>query len=263
MNTITDLVRTARYHEGTFLEVTSRTTPYTSREFCTNTWKAGSLLGQYGAHPGAEVAVLVGPKTPADANSRAQAGQFDSADPLLAIVGGMLVGGTVTLAPRSPIAARVLVCPTAWADGIDREPQCTVLAYGDRPASAAVRHFERERWSESPVEPPETVTPDTPALVANGETYSHGAILAAAETATAWLDIDDGCRVGLAADIRDPGAFVAGIVAPLLANATVVVPGTGDDGFDEADVSVLLADDDPAAGPRSHTVPTVEKLLSG
>ncbi|PSQ47040.1 hypothetical protein BRD19_10705 [Halobacteriales archaeon SW_7_65_23] len=239
--TLKELVAAAKDREGTVLDAAERSAPYSYREFATNCFKAGNLLGHYGVHPGATVTVAVGPKeAPAgdapDAPERgddtgigdAAMGYLDAAEPLLAILGGASVGATVDVTPAEPVESRALVAP-AWRSS-ETAPRCSTLAYGGPPEDPAVAHFEAELWSENPTAPPEPVAATDPALRADGESYSHETLLAVAEDVVADHGLDDTSQVMLSASLTDPGALVAGVLAPLSVGATVALPNGADDG---------------------------------
>lgn len=233
VETLKDLLAAAQEHEGTVIEVADRSAPYSYREFATNCFKTGNLLGHYGVHPGSTVTVAVGPKEEPtepgnDGTANASAGGAamghpDSADPLLAILGGASVGATVDLTPATPVESRALVFP-AWRT-YERAPQCSLLAYGGPPENPSVAHFEAELWSENPTAPPEPVAADDPALRADGETYTHETLLAVADDVVDSYGLDGTSRVVLSAGLTEPGVLVAGVLAPMVAGATVLLSG--------------------------------------
>ena len=248
--TLKELIADAKDREGTVLDAAGRSAPYSYREFATNCFKAANLLGHYGVHPGAAVAVAVGPKeAPGDSGAddgetsdgeTSDGGTSDggtgedaigflgAAEPLLAILGAASVGATVDVTPKEPVESRALVAP-AWRSS-ETAPRCSTLAYGGPPENPAVAHFEAELWSENPTAPPEPVAATDPALRADGETYSHETLLAVAENVVAEHGLDETNRVLLSASLTDPGALVAGVLAPLSVGATVVLPDEADDG---------------------------------
>ena len=248
--TLKELIADAKKREGTVLDAAGRSAPYSYREFATNCYKAGNLLGHYGVHPGATVTVAVGPKE-APGDSGADDGETNdgetsdgetsdggsgedaigflgAAEPLLAILGGASIGATVDVTPAAPVESRALVAP-AWRSS-ETAPRCSTLAYGGPPEDPAVAHFEAELWSENPTAPPEHVDPEDPALRADGETFTHETLLAVAENVVADHGLDDTSQVMLSARLIDPGALVAGVLAPLSVGATVVLPDGADDG---------------------------------
>jgi hypothetical protein len=242
METIAALLRAGREREGVAIDAAGHSAPYSYREFCTNAWKAGNLLGHY-THPGGRVAVVPGPKATDDqqeatgaggaGNDRAESaqqaetgrGSVDSADPLLAALGGTLLGTTVALTVEHPVGADALVRPAgaAWRERYPAQAGCAVLAYGGPPDPSSVEHFEAALWSENPVEPPESVDRATPAVRVDGQSHSHGDLLDRAATAVDRHSLDGQSRVLLAGDVRDPGVLVAGVLAPLSVGATVVL----------------------------------------
>jgi len=241
METLADLVAAGRERDGTAVEVAGRTTPYSYREFCTNVWKAANLLGHYGVHPGGDVAVVPGRKEAESDGWPEQRGFVDSADPLLALLGGTLPGATVTATPDQPVESRALVLPAGWWAQYETTPRCSALAYGGPPEDPQLAHFEAERWSENPTKPPEQVDPATPALRVDGATHSHGELLAAATTVTDRHGLDEASRVGLTAPVDAPAALVAGVLAPLSVGGTVVLAPDAA-ALDSADVTLAVTD---------------------
>jgi hypothetical protein len=93
-----------------------------------------------------------------------------------------------------------------------------------------VAHFERDVWSENPAFPETPIDPETVALVAGGDVaeeerrLSHVNLLTTArEVADDW-GLEPGYVVAIRAPLAEPGAVVAGVVAPLLEGATILLP---------------------------------------
>lgn len=220
--TLKDIVAAGRDRESTALNVVRRPAPYSYHKLSTNVWKAGNLLGHYGVHSVGELAVAVGPKRTDEDDPAGKRGDIDSPEPLLAVLGGAIIGGVADLTPEEPVDAPALVSPAHW--DIETEPGCTRLAYGGPPTDPSVSHFERLVWSENPIEPPESVTPADGAVRFDGETWSHEEVLAVVGDLVDEYDIDEETHVVLAADVTTPGGFVAGLLAPLAVGAPIVVP---------------------------------------
>lgn len=221
METLKDLVGACRDREGVAVDGPHRTTPYSYREFGTNCWKVGNLYSHYGVRPGASMSVVVGPNDPTES---AVEGLPDAPQPLLAVLGGTGVGATVTLAPSPPVEGRALVVPAAWFDRYEAVPGCSVLAYGSEVEDPTITQFETEFWSENPIEPPDPVSADDDALTFDGESVSHGRLLDVARTVQDEYGIDADDAVALGGSLTGPGAVVAGVLAPLVAGATILVP---------------------------------------
>jgi len=250
METLKELVAAAGAHDGAVIDAADRSAPYSYGEFATNSFKAGTLLGHYGVHPGSAVTVAVGPKERPEEARDGPAAIPDSAEPLLAMLGGASIGATVDLTPVEPAESRALVFP-AW-QAYEAAPRCSRLAYGGPPEDPSVAHFETELWSENPTEPPETVEPTDVAVRASGDAYTHEALLAEAEAIVERYGLEETSRVGLAAPLTDPGAVVAGVLAPLSAGATISLPG-------EAGTGSAWTD----AGAEAPTLRVVETTESG
>ena len=220
--TLKDVVAAGRKRDGTALDVVRRPAPYSYHDFCTSVWKTGNLLGHYGVHALGELAVAVGPKAASGVDRRDAEGALDAAEPLLAILGGTIIGGAVDVTPEEPVDAPALVVPAHWT--LEFTASCSRLAYGGPPTDPRVSHFEREVWSENPIEPPESVAPADDALRFDDETWSHEALLSSTAAVVSEYDLDSATRVVLGADITEPGGFVAGVLAPLAVGAAIVVP---------------------------------------
>lgn len=241
MDTLADLVAAGRERDGTAVEIVGRTTPHSYRDLCTNVWKAANLLGHYGVHPGGDVAVVPGPKNAESGDRSGRRGLVDSAEPLLATLGGALRGATVVSTPDQPVESRALVLPAGWWAEYETTPRCSALAYGGPPEDPRLTHLETELWSENPTRPPEQVDPETPALRADGRSHSHGELLAAATTVADRYSLDESSRVGLAAAVDTPVALVAGVLAPLSAGSTVV-SALDAAALDDAGVTLAVTD---------------------
>ncbi|MEF8887397.1 MAG: hypothetical protein V5A30_06280 [Haloarculaceae archaeon] len=252
METVADLVGAGRDRDGVVLSVPGRTTDYRYDDFCTSIWKSGNLLRHYGLRAGATATVAVGPKDPAGGPGEAL-GWLDSADPLLGLLGAAQLGATVDLDPPADAAVegRAFLLPAAWVGDYEAAPGTSVVAYGGPPEDSGVVHFERERWSENPMQPP-----DPPA---GGDSllsgYTHGDLLSAARQVAEEHGLDEADRVALAAPLtgsgrRVAGALAAGVLAPMVAGAAVVATGPAVGvGADEVEASVVVSADgdvDPA-----------------
>lgn len=240
MKTIKDLVAGTRAYEGPVIEFPSRSAPYTYNDFAGSVWKSGNLLGHYGVHPGAAVTLVFGPKSQsAESSSR----QIDAADSIFALLGATLLGARVQITPREPVDSRAFVVPIASVDRYETEPGCTRVAYGGVPDDPAVVHFEREMWSENPIEPPEHVDPDDAAIDIGESSFTHAELLTVATDFAETYDLTPGDRVVLDAHLDEAGTLVA-LLGVISAGATLVIPGgdSATDSDDEANVVVTTTE---------------------
>ncbi len=253
METVADLVAAGRDREGVALSVPGRTTDYRYDDICTSVWKGGNLLRHYGLRGGAMATVAVGPKEP-DSGPDGALGWLDSADPLLGVLGAAQLGATVDLDPTtdSAVEGRVAVLPAAWVDEYEAAPGTSLVAYGGPPEASGVVHFERERWSENPMQPPDPPAADDDLLAG----YSHGDLVGAARRVTDEYGLGEDDRVALAAPLVGSGKEVggtlaAGVLAPMLAGAAVVATGLAVGvNADDVEASLVVGADgdvDPAA----------------
>ncbi|WP_254273838.1 hypothetical protein [Haloarcula marina] len=237
METLGDLVAAGRGRTGVLFESPERTAPYSYGDFCTNVWKGGNLMRHYGVRNGMRVAVVAGPKNPEDGD---EPGYLrDVPDALLAFLAATMDGAVVDMDPPGAVDTKALVAPAAWLDRYELAPGTKALAYGGPSDDPTVAQFERELWSENPLQPPGELSPADDALAAD-RTYTHGDLLAAGERVVSDYDFDAETTVALRAPVTSAGALVAGLVAPMRAGATVLL-GDGE----TADVAVAVDDSVP------------------
>jgi hypothetical protein len=224
--TLAQLIRAGRERDGVAVSAPERTTDYSHHEFATSTWKAANLLSHYGVRTGVGAAVAIGPKAP---DADATPGRLGTAmAPVFALLGATLLGAPASVGVDDGEHA-VLVAPTAWLDRFDVAPGVTHIGYGAPPEAAGAVHFEREAWSENPIEPPEPVAADDVALRVDGRGYTHAALVGAAEGVVDGGDLQATSVVGLDAILDDAATLVAGVLAPLVAGGTIRLRGTDAD----------------------------------
>jgi hypothetical protein len=203
---------------------------YDYRRFCTTAWKTGNLLRNEGVRSGMAVAVADDPAPEA----------------VLGFYGAALLGATVGFGPGAlGDRTKALVVPTADLDGYDPGPRTRRVAYGAEPDDPSVAYFERDVWSENPTEPPDRVAPDDALLRTPGATYTHGEVLDAARSVADGWGLDTGDEVAVRSSFTRPGVVAAGLVAPVLAGAVVLLPG--EDG--RGDYAVGGGGPEPAVDP--------------
>jgi hypothetical protein len=252
METVADLVAAGRDRDGVVLSVPGRTTDYRYDDFCTGIWKSGNLLRHYGLRAGAAATVAVGPKEPAGGPGQTL-GWLDSADPLLGLLGAAQLGATVDLEPSgdATVEGRVFVLPAAWAGGYEATPGTSLVAYGGPPEESEVVHFERERWSENPMQPPDPPAAGDSLLAGS----THGDLVGAAKRVVDEHGLGERDDVALAAPLAGSdrlvaGTLAAGVLAPMLAGAAVVATGPAVGvGADEVEATLVVGADgdvDPA-----------------
>ncbi|MFC7226197.1 hypothetical protein N0B31_02180 [Salinirubellus salinus] len=215
MDVLGDLVVRDRRSDDSALRAADTGREYDYRRFCTTTWKAGNYLRLLGVRTDARVAVADDP-TP---------------EAVLSAYGAALLGGVVRFGPAhdTELDARVLVTPTAELDDYTVGPSTKRVGYGTEPEDPDVGYFERDVWSENPTEPPDRVEPDGGLLDAD-RTYSHAEVLDAARRVAARWDLEPGDEVAVRASFTHPGTVTAGLVAPILAGAAILLPGDAGEG---------------------------------
>ncbi len=181
------------------------------RRFITTAWKAGNYLRHLGVRKGSTVGV-VGEGPPA----------------VLSLFGAAALGAAVWVDPSADSSPDVLVAPTNRLGRFDAPSRSNRVGYGSEPDDPAVSYFERDVWSENPVEPPERVAPEDAALRGAFGEWSHTDVFDAADGVTEQLSPED--TVALRASLSNPWVVAAGVVAPLSVGARVLFPEEGESG---------------------------------
>lgn len=221
MDTLGDVVAPDRRSEALAYERPGdRSRSYSYNALCTDTWKAGNLMRHYGVREGVAVGVVDGPKDPeGDRSIR------PIPESLLAVFGAAALGAPVRLDPPAEPDVRALVCPDHRRSDYTLAPGSKYLAYGGPPEDPTVAHFERELWSENPIQFPDPVDPDSVAVVdADGE-YTHAALLSAAEGVVEAYGLTADDSVAIDTPLDDAGTLVAGVLAPLSVGGTITTGG--------------------------------------
>ncbi|MFA1611961.1 acetyl-CoA synthetase [Halobellus rubicundus] len=223
--TIGDLVARDRRTSGTALRAEGPGRTYSYRDFVTTSYKSGNVLRYLGVRADDEVLVVP------DALP----------EPVLAFYGAAQLGAVTRFADATDGTddpPRAILAPVDREADFDLPPGHRLAVHGGPPDAPATTHWESEVWSENPAVHPASVDSQDPVLVADGRTYSHRDLLAAAETVVAEADLRPGTDVVVDGPFADPLVVASGLVAPILAGATVVLPDEGDDSAD-ADASAV------------------------
>jgi hypothetical protein len=211
--TIGDAVARERRTSGPALRARASGRTYSYRDFITTSYKAGNVLRHLGVGPGDEVRV---------------ASEYVP-EPVLSFYGAAQLGAVTRFGTEiEGEPPRVVVAPAAREAEFDLPPGHHLVVYGDPPTDPSVTHWEAEVWSENPAVHPVAVDGSDTLLAAADRTYTHSEVLAAAAGVVADAGIDPGTEVVLRGPPTDPAVVVAGVVAPILAGATIVLP----DGWD-------------------------------
>jgi hypothetical protein len=183
---------------------------YDYRRFCTTAWKTGNLLRNEGVRSGMVVAIADDP----------------APETVLTFYGAALLGAVIGFGPDAlGERTKALVAPTSNLDGFDAGPRTRRVGYGSEPADPSVAYFERDVWSENPTEPPDRVDPGDALLTTPDSTFTHGGVLDAAHEVKEEWSLEPGDAVAVRASFTHPGTVAAGLVAPILAGAVVLLPG--------------------------------------
>jgi len=218
METLADVLARDRRSDAPALHAEGPTRQrYDYRRFLTTAWKTGNLLHKRGVRTGAEVAIVPSPR----------------AQPVLSFLGASLLGAVTTYDPPREVAARAFVAPTDRLGEYDIAPGTATVGYGSDPENPAHDYWEGGVWSENPTMPPEPAAPSDPILDDGDRRYTHADLLAGAEWAVGELGLTAEDTVVVRGPVATPAVLAAGIVAPLVAGASIRL-----DGGDENNVAV-------------------------
>ena len=241
MDVVGDLLARERRSRNPAL-VTRSDSERSYRDVITNAYKAANVLRHLGAREGATVAVTPDP-------------DFHTT---LAFLGAARLGARVRFDPDAGVRAGDRVVLVA----VDREPDAEPLpgtnlaVFGGKPDRPETTHWEAQLWSENPGTPPAEVAPADPVLVRGEATVSHADALGVARDLAEAFGLDASSRVVVRTTFADPGAVVAGLLAPLRAGGATVLAGpdaTEHDGEPRGDLAVVP--DADAGGPTAVPEP--------
>lgn len=210
--TLGDAVARERRTSGMALRAEPSGRTYTYRDFITTSYKAGNVLRYLGLRPGEEVRVE----------------PHRVPETLLTFYGAAQLGAVTRFetATGDP-SARVVVAPAAREAEIDLPPGHNLAVYGEQPADPDVTHWETEVWSENPAIHPVAVDSTDPIVADSDRAYTHHEVLSAAAKVVSTADLGAGTEVIVRGSLTDPAVVVAGVVAPILAGATIVLHDDG------------------------------------
>jgi hypothetical protein len=214
MQTLADVLARDRRSDAPALSAEGPTTQrYDYRRFLTTAWKTGNLLHKRGVRTGATVAVVP--------SARAQ--------PVLTFLGASLLGAVTTFDPPTEVAARAFVAPTDRLPEYDIAPGTATVGYGADPENPAHDYWEGGVWSENPTMPPEPTSPSDPILDDGDRQYTHADLVAGAEWAVEELDLSADDTVAVEGSVASPAVLAAGVIAPLVAGASIRLDGGDED----------------------------------
>jgi len=218
MDAVGDLLARDRRSDHTALVVGDRERSY--HELITNAYKAGNVMRFHGVGDLHTIAV-----TPVPAYT-----------PVLAFLGAAQLGAATRFDPTTGAEAndRFVLVPAGEQAAYDLAPGSTLAVFDGEPDEAETVGWEESVWSENPAFPPTTVDPGTMLLLSGEREVSHGGALVGAATVAERYALDGDSRVVVRASLADPGAVVAGLLAPLFVGGTAVLASPGDSEPDAA-----------------------------
>lgn len=183
---------------------------YEYGRFCTTVWKAANFLRARGVRERSVVAVADEPR----------------AEPVLAVFASALLGARAYVGAPIDVEARALVAPAEDVGVYDLDAGAQRVGFGRAPDESGAYHFEGDVWSENPTMPPEAEDRSAidVALVTGGRALTHGDLLETASDVASELSLTAETEVAVRGRLADSRVLAGGVLAPLLAGATVVFP---------------------------------------
>jgi hypothetical protein len=229
--------QTSEADEGSAVTLRAGNRSYDPGRFRQTIYKTGNYLRHCGVHEGAVVELLPAP----------------APETVFGIFGTWLLGGRVAPVPSevdgpdaghpSDDTVAVRLGPTSELPGQPVEPGCTLLGFGAEPADPSVAYFEREIWSENPFFPETDLPLDRPLFARTDGPTPLDRFLDRAGVLAGELDSAD--TVAIRRPLLRPDTALAGLLAPLLARATILLPA------DDQVGSVALAE---GQAPEPRTI---------
>ncbi len=214
---------------------------YDAHWLLTSSWKAGNFLRHSGVREGVTVGVAVGDG-------------LTSPSALLAFFGTALLGGETWFNPPQDLSAgacRVVVAPADRVETYTLPAGGQRIGYGSQPADQepSIHHFDSGLWSENPSFPPLSLEPEMGLLTDGKRSVTQATALEAAADVVERAGIDASTRVGVRGPLSDPRTVIGGVLAPLVAGGTIVLPGSGVGEVDtDADADADSGADDGCGG---------------
>jgi len=234
MEVLGDLVARDRRHDRPLVRFDEGPSgAYTAHKFCTDAWKTANLFRYQGLGPGRTVAIADDPEPPV----------------LLSLFGAALLGARAEFVDvPADVDSRILLADAAILDDLALPPGTKPIAYNGPPEDPAITHFERDIWSENPTMPPDSPDPDDPVLVTGDDTLTHAELLESARGVLEKADLTDDDAVAIRASFTEPGVVAAGVIAPLLAGGSVLLP--------QGEITGTAAVGEPVGEERAVALPS-------
>ncbi|MFB6113005.1 MAG: hypothetical protein ABEJ58_02740 [Halodesulfurarchaeum sp.] len=178
---------------------------YSGERFRRMSYKTGNLLRHRGVHEGSVVSVL----------------DVDAPETVFTIMGAGLLGATVHVGTDPMEEAGVVVGPTSSLPSAELPPGATPIGFGTAPSDPSWVFFERQAWSENPSFPDTDSRADVPFL-SNEVTLTQRTVVDTASSVSASFDRET--VLAVRDSFSNPGTVVSGVVAPLQADATILLP---------------------------------------
>lgn len=247
METLPDVVARDRRSDAEALVASpGRRQVYTYHRFCTTAWRTGNFLRHLGVREGTRVAIADEP----------------AAETVLALFGTALLEGTAWIGAPADVDARdvdvqsdgaqerdvqAVVAPVDAVEAYELPDGGQRAGYGGEPDEPSTYHFEEQVWSENPTRVPTEYAADDVVLFDGDQGITHRQLLDAARSAVDRYDVGESDVVAVRGSLADPGVLAAGVLAPLLAGATVILGDatavSGEDGDDRKPTVVVDGED--------------------
>lgn len=182
-------------------------TRYTVDRFARTAHKTGNFLARHGLGPDRPLGLV----------------DDSAAVPVLGFYAAGLLGAPVVVDPPKLEEVACVLGPMAWFETVDVPASTEGVGYGGQGEDPRITRFEETVPRENAGFPPTSIDPSTPLIRTVDQSFSHEAVLETARRVRSEHVLEPGDRVSVWAPLADPGTIVAGLVAPVLADATIVL----------------------------------------
>jgi hypothetical protein len=196
---------------------------YTAKRFRRMVYKTANFLRYRGVHERSSIA-LADVHTP---------------QTVFSFLGVGLLGGSINFGLDAVVDAHMVIGPTHEVEALDVSETTSLVGFEAPPEDPRIAFFEREIWSETAHLPPGDLDPGRRIF----DESSVGTQRCVVSTALDQADsFGSRSMIAVRESFTDRGTPIAGILAPLIADATILLP-TGDQ------TGTIAISSDPAPEP--------------
>ncbi len=159
-----------------------------------------------------------------DADSFIAIAPAPAAETVIGFLGAAILGARVRFSgpARAPVDA--VFGPTDTVRRYQVPDDALRIGFGERSEDDRIRHFARAVWRAEDALPDAPVLPTTTVLSDGNAAYTHRRLIRTGQAVIAARGITPDTELAVRAPLTDPRTIAAGLIAPLLAGATIRFP---------------------------------------